>query len=96
MGFFNRVYRVFKKQNENVIQENNGAKEYQLNLDRWDSAFVANANVYDNENEPSRMIFTLTETVDTILPIDPQNMYESAINGEIEDFRLWLVSTQPE
>lgn len=64
--------------------------KFKKKKDLWEEAYQAQARIYGKEDESPVMVFTLTETVDTILPMDPANMYET--EQEIGDYRLCFVS----
>lgn len=56
----------------------------------WEEGYEAHARIFGRDNESPVMVFTLTETVDTILPMAPVNMYET--EQEMGDYRLCFVS----
>lgn len=59
--------------------------------DRWSRAHQAGPQGYQNADGTPFLVFTMTEGADTILPMDPRQMYK--VKGkEIRDIRLGLVS----
>lgn len=55
----------------------------------WDKACAAEKNVYEKDDGTLSMSFTFTEAADTILPMDPANMYET--EQAVGDYRLCFV-----
>ena len=56
--------------------------------DMWSQAYEANPHVFELENGGLMVSFTLSETVDTILPAAPETLYE--IEGET--ISLWALT----
>ncbi|HIZ83316.1 MAG TPA: DUF1851 domain-containing protein [Firmicutes bacterium] len=56
--------------------------------DMWSQAYEANPHVFELENGGLMVSFTLSETVDTILPAAPETLYE--IEGETVS--LWALT----
>ena len=56
--------------------------------DRWSQAYEANPHVFELENGGLMVSFTFSETVDTILPVAPETLYE--IEGET--ISLWALT----
>ena len=56
--------------------------------DMWSQAYEANPHVFELDNGGLMVSFTLSETVDTILPLAPETMYE--IEGET--ISLWALT----
>ena len=56
--------------------------------DMWSQAYEANPHVFELENGGLMVSFTLSETVDTILPATPETLYE--IEGETVS--LWALT----
>lgn len=56
--------------------------------DAWSQAYEANPHAFELENGGLMVSFTLSETVDTILPAAPETLYE--IEGEA--ISLWAVT----
>ena len=78
MGLFNR-----KKKEEAVKEETEKGP--------WESAYQAQPQAFQNEEGKTFIAFTLTESTDTILPADPENMY--GIGGrKVSNFRLGFCS----
>lgn len=76
--------------NQNQVEQVNAPEEKEQ--DRWSQAHQANPQAYQDSNGSPFLVFTVTEETDTILPMDPRQMYK--IKGkEVRDIRLGLVST---
>lgn len=56
--------------------------------DMWSQAYEANPNVFELENGGLMVSFTFSETVDTILPVAPETLYEM----EGETVSLWALT----
>lgn len=56
--------------------------------DAWSNAYEANPHVFEREDGAVLVNFTLTETADTILPIEPETLY--AVEGK--EISLWALS----
>ena len=54
----------------------------------WSQAYEANPNVFELENGGLMVSFTFSETVDTILPVAPETLYEM----EGETVSLWALT----
>lgn len=82
MGLFD-FRKKDKEQETEVVNQQEG--------DRWSQAHQAAPQAYQNSDGTPFLVFTLTEGTDTILPMDPRQMYK--VKGkEIRDIRLGLVS----
>lgn len=56
--------------------------------DMWSQAYEANPHVFELDNGGLMVSFTFSETVDTILPVAPETLYE--IEGET--ISLWALA----
>lgn len=56
--------------------------------DMWSQAYEANPHVFELDNGGLMVSFTFSETVDTILPVAPETLYE--IEGET--ISLWALT----
>ena len=56
--------------------------------DMWSQAYEANPHAFELESGGVMVSFTLSETVDTILPVAPETLY--AMEGE--DIALWVLT----
>ena len=56
--------------------------------DAWSQAYEANPHAFEMESGGLMVSFTLSETVDTILPVAPETLYE--IEGETVS--LWALA----
>lgn len=98
MGLFDFRKKNKEKAPENVssqepvLQDGSGAETASdAPEDRWSQAHQAMPQAYQNAGGSPFLVFTLTEETDTILPLDPREMYK--MNGkEVRDIRLGLVS----
>lgn len=56
--------------------------------DMWSEAYKANPHVFEREDSTLMVNFTLTDTVDTVLPKEPEKLY--AVDGK--EITLWALS----
>ena len=102
MGLFDFRKKHREKASENVtsqepaVQDTSGEEAASdVPKDRWSQAYQAMPQAYQNAGGAPFLVFTLTEDTDTILPLDPRQMYP--VNGkEVRDIRLGLVSITKE
>ena len=90
MGIFN-----FFKKNKRVSQQN--AQGF-LNIneaedtDLWSKAYIAEPQCYEKEGKEKFLNFVITEGVNTILPMYPNELYKNE-EENFSDIRLTFVST---
>ena len=90
MGIFD-----FFKKNKRKEQENDRCPldvEEVEETDLWAEAYVAKPQCYAKEGKEPFLTFVITEGVNTILPMYPNESYKVG-NGHFSDIRLTFVST---
>lgn len=63
-------------------------EEEEQEKDQWSEAYEANPHVFEREDDTLMVNFTLTDTVDTILPEEPEKLY--AVDGK--EISLWVLT----
>lgn len=90
MGIFD-----FFKKNKRKEQEN-GCSPLEVEeageADLWSEAYVAKPHCYAKEGKEPFLTFVITEGVNTILPMYPNELYKND-NEHFSDIRLTFVST---
>ena len=88
------IFDFFKKnkhkaqQNEQCLTDVDEAGE----ADLWAEAYVAEPQCYEKEGHEKLLNFVITEGVNTILPMYPNELYKSE-EDNFSDIRLTFVST---
>jgi hypothetical protein len=85
--FFNKNKRK-DQQNEQCLLDEEGTGE----ADLWSKAYVAEPQCYEKEGKEKLLSFVITEGVNTILPMYPNELYKSE-EENFSDIRLTFVST---
>lgn len=94
------IYKVFgiyrpvafnKKMIEDMNNSENPAKLFSdiITNIQYIDAYTANQNFYKNDNEEIFGVYTLTESVRTILPFKPSVEYENSDIVKNEDIKFW-------
>lgn len=94
------IYKVFgiyrpvafnKKMIEDMNNSENPAKLFSdiITNIQYIDAYTANQNFYKNDNEEIFGVYTLTESVRTILPFKPSVEYENSDIVKNEDVKFW-------
>lgn len=94
------IYKVFgiyrpvafnKKMIEDMNNSENPTKLFSdiITSIQYIDAYTANQNFYKNDNEEIFGVYTLTETVRTILPFKPSVEYENSDIVKNEDVKFW-------
>lgn len=94
------IYKVFgiyrpvafnKKMIEDMNNSENTAKLFSdiITNIQYIDAYTANQNFYKNDNEEIFGVYTLTESVRTILPFKPSVEYENSDIVKNEDIKFW-------
>ena len=95
-----KIYKVFgiyrpvafnKKMIEDMNNSENPAKLFSdiITNIQYIDAYTANQNFYKNDNEEIFGVYTLTESVRTILPFKPSVEYENSDIVKNEDIKFW-------
>ena len=94
------IYKVFgiyrpvafnKKMIEDMNNSENSTKLFSdiITSIQYIDAYTANQNFYKNDNEEIFGVYTLTESVRTILPFKPSVEYENSDIVKNEDIKFW-------
>ena len=95
-----KIYKVFgiyrpvafnKKMIEDMNNSENPTKLFSdiITSIQYIDAYTANQNFYKNDNEEIFGVYTLTESVRTILPFKPSVEYENSDIVKNEDIKFW-------
>ena len=95
-----KIYKVFgiyrpvafnKKMIEDMNNSENSTKLFSdiITSIQYIDAYTANQNFYKNDNEEIFGVYTLTESVRTILPFKPSVEYENSDIVKNEDIKFW-------
>ena len=95
-----KIYKVFgiyrpvafnKKMIEDMNNSENSTKLFSdiITSIQYIDAYTANQNFYKNDNEEIFGVYTLTESVRTILPYKPSVEYENSDIVKNEDIKFW-------
>lgn len=92
MGIFDFFKKNRHKECRNKQHTTEVMEEEEAEADLWAQAYMAKPHCYTKEGKKPILSFVVTEGINTILPMYPNELYRKGKNG-FADIRLIFVST---